>query len=631
MDLAMFLLIVLTQSFLLCSNATANQNYSGNSILRCKNDTTDFLYTCNGVQKSCIAFLIFKSKPPYTTTATISNLTSSNAEELAGINTATNFPTGKEVIVPVNCSCQTKDYYEAETKYVLPQKPTYFTVANNTYQGLSTCDSLMHANPYGVLDLLPGMELKVPLKCACPTRNQIMNGVKYLLTYPVNWGDNISYLAQRFNLSADSLVDANGFSSETEILYPFTTVLIPLPTDPTNSLTIVHEDQPPTSPSLVSIGKSTNRLKLVVAVATTGSFMLVLCFILVTLFLLRKRRRARFFKRGAKGKTVPDSSEDLRDEIACIELLSKVYKFEEIKEATENFSSKNRVKGSVFRGMFGSESKKGNLTLAIKRMNSDAYKEVNLLGKINHFNVINLKGYCENDGFFYLVFEYMENGSLREWLGKSMSTEHKSWVKRVQIALDIANGLDYLLNFTEPCYVHKDISTDNILLNKDLRAKIANFNLAKESEKDVTSGSHTSHVVGTRGYMAPEYLGAGLVTSKMDVYAFGVVLLELVTGKASIIEQDGKEVMLSAMMVNLIDKDDDDAEEKLGLFIDPRLIGNSGKVCGVQLVRVSLACLMEEPARRPNMAEVVSSLLKIYAEMDRGISPGTYGSPSMER
>lgn len=289
------------------------------------------------------------------------------------------------------------------------------------------------------------------------------------------------------------------------------------------------------------------------------------------------------------------SSEDIRGEIACIDdNLSRVYRFEEIKEATENFSSGNRIKGSVYRGVFGSDHNKDHI-LAIKKMKSDASKEVNLLGKINHFNLIKLKGYCKNhdDGLFCLVFEYMENGSLREWLNgnKSGSTteEHQSWEKRVQIALDIANGLDYLHNFTEPCYVHKGISTDNILLNGDLRAKISNFSLAEESEREIMN-----------------------VASKLDVYAFGVVLLELITGKedSSTMVQDGiREVMLDGK---------DDVEERFRLFIDPRLsTGDSGGkvVFGLELVRLSLACLMEEPSRRPNMAEVVSGLLKIYTDI----------------
>ncbi|XP_061341403.1 lysM domain receptor-like kinase 4 [Gastrolobium bilobum] len=569
-----------------------------------------FLYTCNGLKKSCMAFLIFKSQPPYNTIPTISNLTSSNPEELARINDATVltvFPTDKEVIVPVNCSCLTRDYYQAETKYVLGTYPTYFAVTNDTFQGLATCDALERANPYGELDLHPGMELHVPLRCACPTWHQTTNGTKYLLTYSVNWGDSISNIATRFNVEPGILIDANDFSTQTQTLFPFTTILIPLPSEPVSSMTIVANDPPNMStPHVCSSKRCKSMRKLHIIVATLGGSMLVLCVILSVMFLLRKRS-ARFFKQDTEyKKTKRVSSEDIREEIAIIEHHSKVYRFEEIKAATEDFSSKNRIKGSVFRGVFGN----GRGILAVKKMRGDASKEVNLLKKINHFNLIKLQGYCRNDGCLYLLYEYMENGSLREWLSKNRSTEHQSWAKRIQIAVDIANGLQYLHNFTEPCYVHKNINSGNILLNKDLRAKIANFALAEESDRKITSGCPTSHVVGSRGYMAPEYLEAAIVTTKMDVYAFGVVLLELITGKDSIITlQDGVMVMLPTIILNLIGKENE--EEKVSLFIDPRLTGNCGKVPALQLLKLSLSCLTQEPEKRPNTAEVVSSLLKI--------------------
>ncbi|XP_027368172.1 lysM domain receptor-like kinase 4 [Abrus precatorius] len=575
-----FLFVFLILSIFLSLNVKAQQNYSGNSVLSRKNydkmgPSPSFLYTCNGLNKSCMAFLIFKSKPPYNSIPTISNLTSSNPEELARINDATFltvFPNGKEAIVPLNCSCLTRDYYQAETKYILGPNPTYFTVANDTFQGLASCDSLKRANPYGEFDLLTGMKLHVPLRCACPTWHQARNGTKYLLTYSVNWDDNISNVATRFNVSAGNLVDANGFSTQTQTLYPFTTILIPLPSEPVSSMTKVVNDPPTMSPLPVCTSKKcSSKRKLHTAIATTGGSLLVVCVFLSMVFLLRKR----FFKGGKEGEKIKRvCAEDIRGEIAIIEDdSSKVYGFEEIMEATEDFSSKNRIEGCVFRGVFGN----GRDILAIKKMKRNASKEVILLKRINHFNLIKLQGYCENEGCLYLVYEYMENGSLREWLSKSRSTEHQSWVKRIQIALDIANGLEYLHNFTEPCYVHRDINSGNILLNKDLRAKIANFTLAEESERKITSSCATSHDVKVKGFMAPVYLEAGIVTTKMDVYAFGVVLLELITGKDSIAMQDGREVMLHAVIVNLIGTENE--EEKVSLFIDSSLTGQWESMC----------------------------------------------------
>ncbi|KAL9330542.1 hypothetical protein ACSQ67_000152 [Phaseolus vulgaris] len=626
-------LFTITTFFVLCFNSKAQQNYSGNSILSCKNDdkmgpSPSFLYTCNGLNKTCMAFLIFKSRHPFDSILTIANLTSSNPEELARINDVsvlTVFPTGKEIIVPLNCSCFTRDYYQAETEYVLGPSPTYFTVANNTFQGLTTCDSLMRVNPYGELDLLPGMELHVPLRCACPTMHQVTNGTKYLLTHSVNWGDNITNIATRFNVAADSVVDANGFSTPTQSLFPFTTVLIPLPSEPLSSMTKIVSDPPNMSPPLVcSSIKCNSKRKFHTVIATTGGSMVLLCAVLYGVFLFRKRS-ARFVKRGEEGEKAKKlSSENIRGKIAIIEHHSNVYDFEEIKKATDNFSSKHGIKGSVFGGVFGNDKN----MLAVKRMRGDASKEVNLLKRVNHFNLIKLQGYCETDACSYLVYEYMENGSLREWLSANRTTQHQILAKRILISLDIANGLQYLHNFTEPSYVHMNINSGNILLNKDLRAKIANFAFAEESERKITSSCALSRV--ERGYMAPEYLEAGMVTTKMDVYAFGVVLLELVTGKDFVTIQEERKAMLHVVMVNLIAKENE--EEKVSLFIDPSFTGNNEKVCALQLVKLGLACLVEEPEERPTMVEVVSSLLKIYVSyMDQIMPLSSSNSLSMER
>ncbi|XP_052119125.1 protein LYK5-like [Arachis duranensis] len=484
-----------------------------------------------------MAFLIFKSQPPYNTITTISNLTSSNPIDLARINDVTTshtmFQIGKEVIVPLKCSCSSmKDtkyyYYQSKTKHVLGAilpETTYFNVANETFQGLTTCDSLKRFNPYPERDLRPGMELNVPLRCACPTWNQERNGTKYLMTYSVNWGDTISSIASRFNATIHNLLEANVFL----------------------------------------IGKISKR----------------------------------FIKAGKIHKRNGVISEDIRVEIASIDVnYSKLYKFEEIKDATENFSSRNRIKGSVFHGEFGNKRE----SFAVKRRISKGYasKEINLRRRINHFNLIKLQGYCENEDLFYLVFEFMENGSLREWLSsEENSFLHKSWSKRIQIALDIANGLQYLHNFTYPCYVHHGINTGNILLNKDLRAKIANFSLAEELlEKSMITSSSSSR-------------------TSDDVYAFGVVLLELITGKECVtlhgLSREGIIMVSRIMMNNLIGKEHEE-EEKLSLFFDPRLIGNIERKSALMLVKLSLGCLNQESESRPNMSEVVSTLWKTLSE-----------------
>ncbi|KAL4372549.1 hypothetical protein HN51_042458 [Arachis hypogaea] len=599
--------LIIFFSLRLCS---AQQNYSGNSILRCNNDdkkgpSPSFLYTCNnnGIKESstCMAFLIFKSQPPYNTITTISNLISSNPIDLARINDVTTshtmFQIGKEVIVPLKCSCSSmKDtkyyYYQSKTKHVLG------AILPETFQGLTTCDSLKRFNPYPERDLRPGMELNVPLRCACPTWNQERNGTKYLMTYSVNWGDTISSIASRFNATIQNLLEANGISMETTI-FPFTTLLIPLPSEPLSSSTITVANDPPyDSTSLhAKTGSKGIELKKLVIFNIILAAILILSIMSSLVFFIGNISE-RFIKAGEIRNKNHAISEDIPVEIASIDVnYSKLYKFEEIKDATENFSSRNRIKGSVFHGEFGNKRE----SFAVKRRISKGYasKEINLLRRINHFNLIKLQGYCENEDLFYLVFKFMENGSLREWLSsEENSFLHKSWSKRIQIALDIANGLQYLHNFTYPCYVHNDINSGNILLNKDLRAKIANFSLAEEllERRMITSSSscHTSD----------------------DVYAFGVVLLELITSKECVtlhgLSREGITMVSRIMMNNLISKEHE--EEKLSLFFDPRLIGNIERKSALMLVKPSLACLNQESESRPNMSEVVSTLWKTLSE-----------------
>lgn len=171
----------------------------------------------------------------------------------------------------------------------------------------------------------------------------------------------------------------------------------------------------------------------------------------------------------------------------------------------------------------------------------------------------------------------MENGSLKEWLQNKSCQKFQVWGYRIHIALDVANGLHYLHNFTTPAYVHKDICSDNVLLDRDLRAKISNFSLARSAEREDSRKSSMWSSLGTKGYKAPEYIEYGLVTPEMDIYAFGVLLLELK--------------------------------------------GHLWMKLARQMLKLSIDCLAEEPESRLSMAEVVSYLLRIQLDAQRSEEP----------
>ncbi|XP_059293783.1 protein LYK5-like [Lycium ferocissimum] len=610
-----FLLIVFIIFTIVASIIYAQQNYTGNTVMSCKGinetgTTASFLYSCNGEKHSCRAFLIFRSHTPYNSVSSISKLLSSDPDEIFHINNISRsefLDQNQELIVPVNCSCSGQ-YYRADTSYVIPSKyDTYFTIANNTYQGLSTCSALVHENIYNTLDLVLGLNLRVPLRCACPTRDQTRNGVKYLVTYLVTWGGNVSTISARFSVSGQSTAYANGLS-ENSVLNPFTTILIPLPKEPSSFQTRTIKRA---QTEIFYPKHKISYISLFIGVGI-GVSLAVLCF---TLFIVLKHKkeneRCEVLGKGREGKQNWNLPEHVLENIVGMDQMIKVYEFEELVAATENFSSRRRLSNYVYKGVV-----RGKL-LAIKEMRTDISKEVKFHAKINHFNLISLTGVCKHHQLSYLVFEFMENGSLKEWLFKDDNLEAQSWNCRIHIALDIADGLDYIHNFTAPAYVHNNISSNRILLNRDLRAKISNFSLARSADCEGKASSSMKFAEGRNGYLAPEYLQTGQVTPKIDIYAFGIVLLEIITGKGAVFEQDGKEVLLSETVLGIMDE-----QSKTQELTDTRLqvkhplgyiIQQTELV--LRLVKLCVACLVTEPERRPSAAEIISTLIKIQSDV----------------
>ncbi|KAJ8539479.1 hypothetical protein K7X08_013731 [Anisodus acutangulus] len=216
-----WLLNILFTLHFLISCITAQQEYSGNSVLNC-NNKYETNYSCNGRNSTCQAFLIFRARNPYNSVPGIAALMSSDISEIARINNVmrlTFFSPEKEVVIPVNCSCSGL-YYQAKTMYYIPAPiETYFMIANSTYQGLSTCNALERRNKYDEFSLRPGLELQVPLRCTCPTAKQAAKGSKYLMTYSIDTGDDILKVSKRFNASAKHIFEANGILDENSLCY----------------------------------------------------------------------------------------------------------------------------------------------------------------------------------------------------------------------------------------------------------------------------------------------------------------------------------------------------------------------------------------------------------------------------
>uniref|UniRef100_A0A803Q143 Protein kinase domain-containing protein n=1 Tax=Cannabis sativa TaxID=3483 RepID=A0A803Q143_CANSA len=224
--------------------------------------------------------------------------------------------------------------------------------------------------------------------------------------------------------------------------------------------------------------------------------------------------------------------------------------------------------------------------------------------KVNHGNLVKLEGFSIDplNATCYLIYEFVENGSVYSWLQEN-ENDKLNWKTRLRIAVDVANGLQYIHEHTRPRVVHKDIKSTNILLDANMRAKIANFGLAKSGCNAITM-----HIVGTQGYIAPEYLSDGIVSTKMDVFAFGVILLELISGK-EVIDDEGN--VLWAKAAQILEGNEEHKVNKLCGWMDEALREESYSMESMMSVMsVAVACLHKDPSKRPSMVDIVYALCK---------------------
>ncbi|CAJ2670254.1 unnamed protein product [Trifolium pratense] len=288
------------------------------------------------------------------------------------------------------------------------------------------------------------------------------------------------------------------------------------------------------------------------------------------------------------------------------------YSYSELKVATKNFSNEigRGGGGVVYRGTLPDQRH-----VAVKRLyeaqqgEGEFLAEVNIIGRLNHMNLIEMWGYCVEGKHRILVYEYMENGSLAENL--SSKTNTLDWSKRYDIALGIARVLAYLHEECLEWILHCDIKPQNILLDSNFQPKLADFGLSKlQNRNNLNNNSEFSMIRGTRGYMAPEWILNLPITSKVDVYSYGIVVLEMITGKSSTmmnIEGDDGEVAYNGRLITWVREKKRSAcwvEE----IIDPSMVNNCDLSKMEILARVALDCVEEDRDIRPTMSQVVEML-----------------------
>ncbi|KAL9427485.1 hypothetical protein AB3S75_029635 [Citrus x aurantiifolia] len=273
------------------------------------------------------------------------------------------------------------------------------------------------------------------------------------------------------------------------------------------------------------------------------------------------------------------------------------YAYKDIQKSTQNFT--NILGQGAFGPVYKATMPSGGVA-AIKVLASDSHQgekefqtEVSLLGRLHHRNLVNLIGYCVDKGKYMLIYEFMSNGSLSNLI---YSEERVlSWEERLQIALDISHGIEYLHEGAVPPVIHRDLKSANILLDHFMRAKVADFGLSKEEVFD----GRNSGLKGTYGYIDPAYISTNKFTMKSDIFSFGVIIFELITAIHP--HQNLMEY------VNLASMSRDGVDE----ILDKQLVG----ACDIQevreLARIGHKCLHKTPRKRPSIGEVTQALLKI--------------------
>lgn len=300
---------------------------------------------------------------------------------------------------------------------------------------------------------------------------------------------------------------------------------------------------------------------------------------------------------------------DQYDPEVCLGHLRR-YTFKELWAATDHFSSKN----ILGRGGFGIVYK-GRLTdgsvVAVKRLKDynalggeiQFQTEVETISLAVHRNLLRLSGFCSTENERLLVYPYMPNGSVASRLKDHVHGRPVlDWSRRKKIALGTARGLVYLHEQCDPKIIHRDVKAANILLDEDFEAVVGDFGLAKLL--DHRESHVTTAVRGTVGHIAPEYLSTGQSSEKTDVFGFGILLLELITGQKAL--DFGRGAKQKGIMLDWVKKLHQEA--KLELMVDKDLKTNYDSIELEEMVQVALLCTVFNPSNRPKMSEVLRML-----------------------
>nr|VDC74711.1 unnamed protein product [Brassica rapa] len=367
---------------------------------------------------------------------------------------------------------------------------------------------------------------------------------------------------------------------------------------------------------------TTNRNAKIIGSCIGVSVLLLLCFIFYRFW---KRKQKRSIAIETSFVVIP-SRRHISRENKTDDLELPLMDFEAVAIATDNFTNANKLGqggfGIVYKGRLldGQE-------IAVKRLSkmsvqgTDEFKnEVKLIARLQHINLVRLLGCCVDEGEKMLIYEYLENLSLDSHLFDKTRSCKLNWQKRFDITNGIARGLLYLHQDSRFRIIHRDLKASNVLLDKDMTPKISDFGMARIFGRDETE-ANTRKVVGTYGYMSPEYAMDGIFSTKSDVFSFGVLLLEIISGKRN------KGFYNSDHDLNLLGCVWRNWKKGKGLdIVDPIILDSSPSTYRpleiLRCIKIGLLCVQERANDRPTMSSVVMMLGSETAAIPQPEQPG---------
>ncbi|OAY25556.1 protein LYK2 [Manihot esculenta] len=627
----------------------------GQDLLSCETTSADASgYRCdvNGSQDRCNTFAIVSTNSYFSSLSNLSFYLGLNRFAIAaanGFSADTEFlPKAQPLLIPIDCKCN-GSFFQAEVTKTTIKGESFYGITESL-EGLTSCRAIQEKNlgisPWNLGDKI---RLLVPLRCACPSSSEVGLATRFLLSYPVSEGDTISNLAIKFNTTPEAIISANNRSLANfnpESLVPLTSLLIPLNSEPAlGPLAKPREPNsrfPENSIPVINPHKKKSKMWIVgIYIAVTGvvvgaSIAIAAAFLVIQL----KKKKQNSSKEGdpelqqlslsvrttsEKKVSFDGSQEGQIIDTTPRKVLVESYSVEELRKATEDFSSNNLIDGSVYHGRLNGKN------LAIKRTNSETILKIEF-GLFNratrhHPNIIKLLGTClSDDPDSFLVFEYAKNGSLKDWLHSGLAMKNQfiascycflTWNQRLKICLDIAVALQYMHHVMNPSYVHRNVKSRNIFLDEDFNAKIGNFGMGRcVDDKTEDSESHSTNPASwSTGYLAPEYVHQGIVSPSMDIFAFGVVLLEILSGKTPITipenKGDEERIFLSEKIKSILSSENAD---ELREWMDNALGENYSFEAAVALANLARSCVNEEPCSRPSAGEIVEKLSRLVEE-----------------